>query len=742
MRKRPGNWAAAAASLWAASTPALGAEHLVHDQAEYRQVMKNVRAGDVIRLADGVWQDFPVLFEGRGTASDPITLTAQTKGKVILSGGSSLKIAGTYMVVSGLVFRNGHAPGDEVISFRRDARTIASHSRLTEVVIDHFNKPSRRQEDRWVSLYGTDNRVDHSWFAGKGNAGVTLAVVRPKGQPQANRHRIDSNYFGPRPPLGSNGGETLRIGTSDESLSDSATIVENNYFDRCDGEVEIISVKSGGNIIRGNTLFQSQGSVVLRHGNGNLVERNIFLGGGKLHTGGVRIINADQTVRHNYMEGLAGTDFTSAIAVMNGVPGSSINRYHPVSGALITHNSLFDIARITLGAGADAERSAPPKDSRFTSNLVSGAGEQDIIQIDADVRGIRFVDNVASGGVPVALATGIAHRPIALSRAKTGLLVPTDPLLARLGAPADLQPVGKDQTGPTWYPKDAPKVGFDSGHRLDVAPGVLGAAIAKAQPGDTLQLSAGRYDVAAPIVVTIPLTIAGPKEAMLSFAGTTLFQLGEGGSLRIKGLSIRGDAAPGQPGNAVIRSALVPTIANYAVELSGTAFTGMDKAPDFDIMATTAGTFADHISIENVVISGLSGTVVAAAAETGGKGYYPAERISIAGSQFADVGRIADVLRGGTDESTFGPAFVLRNNGIIDGGPSALTLSGVQSTLIADNRFVRAGAIDIAHSVGAPETRIVHNRMAATPQPRITQLYPQAMPRVEMADNIATGVAQ
>src|SRR3546814_2638704 len=86
-------------------------------------------------------------------------------------------------------------------------------------------------------------------FRSKTNAGVTLAVIRRDGDPLDNGHRIDHNYFGPRPPLGSNGGETIRIGTSEESLSDSHTIVERNIFDRTSGEVEIVSVKSGGNIV-------------------------------------------------------------------------------------------------------------------------------------------------------------------------------------------------------------------------------------------------------------------------------------------------------------------------------------------------------------------------------------------------------------------------------------------------------------------------------------------------------------
>ena len=84
-------------------------------------------------------------------------------------------------------------------------------------------------------------------------------MIRPKGQPGANRARLDHNFFGPRPPLGSNGGETIRIGTSEESLSDSLTLVERNIFDRTNGEIEIISIKSGANVVRGMTTGRISG---------------------------------------------------------------------------------------------------------------------------------------------------------------------------------------------------------------------------------------------------------------------------------------------------------------------------------------------------------------------------------------------------------------------------------------------------------------------------------------------------
>ena len=138
--------------------------------------------------------------------------------------------------------------------------------------------------------------------------------------------------------FGSNGGETLRIGTSHFSLTNSNTLVENNFFDRCSGEVEIVSNKSGANTYRGNTFYESRGTLTLRHGNGTLVENNLFQGNGAPYTGGVRVINAQQTIRNNMFRNLTGTRFSGSLVVMNGVPNSPINRYHQVDGAIIEQN--------------------------------------------------------------------------------------------------------------------------------------------------------------------------------------------------------------------------------------------------------------------------------------------------------------------------------------------------------------------------------------------------------------------
>ena len=74
----------------------------------------------------------------------------------------------------------------------------------------------KKKDSKWVSLYGSDNRVDHCYFAGKTNLGQTMVVWLDKESPE-NRHRIDHNHFGPRPPLGENGGESIRVGDSSTS---------------------------------------------------------------------------------------------------------------------------------------------------------------------------------------------------------------------------------------------------------------------------------------------------------------------------------------------------------------------------------------------------------------------------------------------------------------------------------------------------------------------------------------------
>ena len=105
-----------------------------------------------------------------------------------------------------------------------------------------------------MNIYGQDNRVDHCRFEGQNHSGVTV-VVSLNDNGQAARHQIDNNAFMGRPAGNGNGFETIRIGVGARATTSAQVVVENNLFENCDGEIEIISNKSGDNVYRYNTCL-------------------------------------------------------------------------------------------------------------------------------------------------------------------------------------------------------------------------------------------------------------------------------------------------------------------------------------------------------------------------------------------------------------------------------------------------------------------------------------------------------
>lgn len=712
------------------ATPAFAADYLVSTQQAYKQAVAKAKAGDVIKLANGVWQDFEILFTGEGKQGAPIKLTAQTKGKVILSGQSNLRLAGNYLEVSGLVFKNGYTPTQEVISFRRNKSHLANNSRVTEVVIDNYNQPERQEADFWVLVYGKNNRFDHNHLVGKRNKGVTMAVRLNTEASRNNNHRIDHNYFGPRPILGSNGGETLRIGTSHYSRTDSKTIVENNYFDRCDGELEVISNKSARNTFRNNTFYKSRGTLTMRHGEKTLVEGNVFFGDNGDHTGGVRVINGGQTVRNNYMENIKGTRFGGAFVVMNGVPNSPINRYDRVRDAVMENNSIINSDNIQLAAGSDEERSAVPLDSTFANNLITHDKGRDVFTVYDDVSGIKFSGNIVSGGPKPDFAEGFTAKKVKLVRAKNGLLYPADG--SNVGVSRDLKPTTKEMTGVSWYPKSEPTVPFASGKTHKVKPGenALTDAIKMAGAGDIIELAPGRYTVTKFIRLNKPVTIKGVRKVTISFERSTMFEILNGGSLQLINLDITGVDSPDYGGNSVIRTSPYSMLENYRLEIMDSSFTDLDVNHSFNVIAAAKGTFADNILIKNTKFKDVTGAIVKLDREDDDYGIYNAEYLTIANSAFENIGGdIVDYYRGGRDESTFGPHFALTRSSLKNVGSdkrnksaSSLYLHGVQVTNIANNRFTNSKPFLINHTVGEPKTRIESNRFSKTDAPRVFEL--------------------
>ena len=693
---------------------------LVNTLEEYNQAVNDAKPGSTIVLANGVWENVELLFEGKGTAEAPITLTVEEKGKVTLEGQSYLQIAGEYLHVEGLIFKNGYTPTNEVISFRKNNKELAYNSRLSECVIDNYSNPERHEQDSWVALYGKNNRVDHNHFEGKGNRGVTLIVRLNTKESIENNHIIEANYFGPRQNLGSNGGETLRVGTSHYSMEKSNTLVQGNYFDRCDGEHEIISNKCDQTTYKNNVFFESIGTLTMRHGDETLVEGNVFLGNRKRNTGGIRVINGQQTVRNNYGYGLTGYRFRGALVVMNGVPNSPLNRYFQVEDAIIENNVFVDSDHVQLCAGSDAERSATPINSTFKSNTFYLEKPSKLVTIYDDISGIAFENNLTNHPINKTLTSGFEVENMSLTKDKNGLLMPMIGEKVIAPALADEIP-STENTGAAWYSKADKRIAFESGKTTIVAAGVntLFDAIKNSQPGDILELRDNeRYELTKLPLIQHPLTIKASegKTPLILWEKKAAFDIVNGGELRLKGLTFDGENAPDGSGNAVIRTSKYSMNKNYSLRIENCAFDNLDVNHSFDVIRIYKNTFADQIHISNSTFNNITGHVMALDKETDDVGIYNAEFVTLHNNIFTNIGgAVLSLHRGGKDESTFGPFLDMDHCTFENVGfdsrnkyKAAINLYGVQDIQMKNSIFKKTKKIQMHLVVGEPIVKVDH----------------------------------
>lgn len=668
-------------------------KNIVNSVEEFTTAIEQAKPGDYIVLANGTWTDTELKFSANGTEGNPIYIVAEEKGKVFFEGQSNVKMGGEYLHLEGIVFRNGFTPTSSVISLQKDKETPCNHCRVTECVIDDYNPSERFDTDYWVEIYGKHNRFDHNYLVGKRNRGVTLAVRMKNERDRENHHIIDHNYFGYHPILGSNGGETLRIGTSHYSLSNANTIVEDNYFERCNGEHEIISSKACQNVFRNNTFLECQGTLTMRHGNETLVENNYFLGNRKANTGGVRIINETQTVRNNYMSGLTGYRFRGALVIMNGVPNSPLNRYFQVKDSDMSRNLVIDSDYIQLCAGSDEERSATPINTTFTENVILNSKKNDLFTIYDDVSGITFENNILSTNVDAPAYDGIKLAGMAREQME----IEPDAQQITLangtvvGPDSDKPMPDASNTGVDWYPKKDYRIHFGVGKRINVAPGenTLFEAMKTAEDGDVLVLQAGEYHSTRTIEVAHTVRIiseSAEAKPILTFERSPLFSLENGGSLDLKNLKISGAESDDYSGNAVIRTSRYSMIDNYKLLVTACDIEKLDVNHSFNFLKVYKNTFADSILLKDCTFSDITGHVLNMDKEIDDTGIYNVENAIIDNCSFTNVGGSAVKLyRGGRDESTFGPMVWITDSTFDNVGydkrnknESAIHLHGIQ----------------------------------------------------------------
>ena len=382
-------------------------EQIVISSARELARLSNVEAGTEIVWRNGVYADQVITIALSGTEKAPIVLRAETDGGVRFTGSSHLRIKGSHIVVRGFYWDNPSNEKGLLISFDR----VSSHSLLEECTITGNKSDVRHEHVKWVSIWGFKNRVEHCAFLDKRDFGQIL-IVRLGKDEAAPQHIIRNCHFSrPHAVLNERGGringqETIRIGTSDVALQRAECVVENCYFEQCNGEGEIISNKSCGNIYRNNLFYKSRGSLSLRHGNDAQVVGNYFIGNNESGSAGVRVIGEGHIIKGNYFRDLTFCNdrcHFCAIHLMQGHENPAPGGYQQVKSTTVSENIIVNCS---YGISACAQSKGCPMpviDTKVERNTIVVMGGFGSVVSENAPHEIEWRDNIIYGGHQIGL---------------------------------------------------------------------------------------------------------------------------------------------------------------------------------------------------------------------------------------------------------------------------------------------------------------------------------------------------
>lgn len=396
------------------------AQTYVDDGDDLQDYVNAAAPGDIFIVPNGTYNDFESSFTGIGTPNNPIVVKAENISGVTLTGESHFVFKkAAHIVLEGFVF---DAQGDETLVKLEGSNNI----RITRNIFELETTESVK----WVFIGGFwddytfqheshHNRIDHNIFQNKNTPGHYITVDGTNDGDedfrQSKYDRIDHNYFKNNGPRAANEQESIRIGWSEMSMSSGFTTVEYNLFEDCDGDPEIVSVKSCDNIIRHNTFKGCFGTLSLRHGNRNHVEGNYFFGDNKpngtftnsngststIYTGGIRIYGTDHVIINNYFEGLKGTRWDAPIALTQGdaIDGvnTSLSKHFRAERVTIAYNTLVNNTHgIEIGFDNNGDYNKGLKDITIANNIVTGTENSLVAYLDGNDQAgeITWLNNV------------------------------------------------------------------------------------------------------------------------------------------------------------------------------------------------------------------------------------------------------------------------------------------------------------------------------------------------------------
>jgi hypothetical protein len=379
---------AAALLSFLVQPPAYAAVVNVPDVASLQAAINSARSGQRIVLANGVHRaGKPIRI-----TKPRITIAARNAGRAVFRTGGFEFGAVRGVTLEGFVFSG------------TSSLTVPAEAAATRITRTTFNGD---KDGASLSVSADDVQVDHNTFSNRTNEGVYLQITGP-GDEIAQRTWVHHNYFYNHSFAGANGGESIRLGYSHKQSKSAYAVIEHNLFEKANGDPEAISVKSSDNTVRFNTIRDSKGYIVLRHGNRTTVEGNVLFGSG------IRFHGNDHKVFNNYVEntGDRAIVFGKGSETDSGPTSTSHDRPDRVT---VAFNTL-----IGTGAVVDSDTGTyAPKDCVLANNVIQGSSSKLIDMMSGST--VKYEGNIVWGGT-AGIASGYRSVDPKLVRDANGLL--------------------------------------------------------------------------------------------------------------------------------------------------------------------------------------------------------------------------------------------------------------------------------------------------------------------------------
>jgi len=357
------------------------------DIQEFFTAVRNAQPGDLITLANDEYNvtDVPSFRNRRGIAENPIIVRAQEPGKVKLKGSSGYKFEGcTYFTWYGFHHVHKSAEGEESNILFKDG----NHNRfarcevklLEEVNLDEDDDEIKKQISKrhWLRISNCEAmKVDHCHFHHKNSEGQFCNVFLPGDNGPGKGPIFEYNYFQHQDygkyeeyfpegkSYGDAGGEAIQMGHSSHARRLYRAIVRYNYFEECNGDGEIVTNKSCGNLYYNNTFTDCNGSLTLRHGDSNAVLANYF------KNCGLRVLGANNLIANNHITDNSRKDNRRPLIIHNGKEEGGYERVdnnHIILNTFANGSGRADKI-VVWGSGSG---SSEPKNNEFRGNIITG----------------------------------------------------------------------------------------------------------------------------------------------------------------------------------------------------------------------------------------------------------------------------------------------------------------------------------------------------------------------------------